>query len=114
MADPNIVFWMKIPGGSKLTASATQKAGTPGTFAATGYFLDHTGSFTKIQQLPFSANLKPNSSYQLVLEVAPIGGSVVDVGVVVEKGGQVIRKTNWAPIQGGPGLRGVFARTEKV
>jgi hypothetical protein len=114
MADPSIVFWTTLPGGSKLTASATQKPGTPGTFAATGSFLDHTGNSIKIQQLPFSADLKANNSYQLVLEILPVGGAVVDVSVVVTKGGQAIRKTNWAPIQGGPGMRGVFARTEKA
>ena len=113
MPDPNIVFWAGIPDGSKLTATAKKQAGSAGTFAIAGYLHDEASNHQKVTKVPFVANLATNHTYQLVLELLPVGGAVVDVEVKIESGGSVIRKTAWAPVQGSAGLRGVFVRTER-
>ncbi len=110
MADPNIVFWAAIPDGAKLTATASKQDGSPGTFAVTGYCLDEEGNDTKITGVPYQRVLNSGHIYQLVLEVLPVDGAIVDVEVKIEHGGSVIRKTDWTPVQGAPGMRGAFIR----
>lgn len=113
MADPNIVFWSQIPGGSQLTADASKRGGG-GTFAVAGFLLDDVGAHKEIKAVPFQAALSANRVYQLVLEVLPAGGAVVDPVVEITKSGATLRQTSWAPIQGTPGMRGVFVRMEQT